>query len=84
MAAKQVEAARGGVIEARSGFLPGVVSTGLLRKRERQEPSTLRSNDYDASLRVVQNLYTGGAITSRLAIARLHGGEAGARIPGAG
>jgi outer membrane protein len=71
MAAKQWEAARGGVVEARAGFLPGVVSTGLLRKRERAEPSTLRANDYDASLRVVQNLYTGGAITSRLVIARL-------------
>jgi outer membrane protein TolC len=71
MAAKQLEAARGGVVEARAGFLPGVVSTGLLRKRERAEPSTLRSNDYDASLRVVQNLYTGGANPSRLAIARL-------------
>jgi len=72
MAAKQLEAAKGGVTEARAGFLPGVISTGLLRKRERAEPSTLRSNDYDASLRVVQNLYTGGAITSQLAIARLN------------
>ena len=36
-----------------------------------QEASTLRSDDYDASLRVVQNLYTGGAITSQRAIARL-------------
>jgi outer membrane protein TolC len=71
IAAKQVEAARGGVIEARSGFLPSVVSSGLLRKRERQEASRLRSDDYDASLRVVQNLYTGGAITSQRAIARL-------------
>jgi len=71
IAAKQVEAARGGVIEARAGFLPSVVSTGLLRKRERQEASRLRSDDYDASLRVVQNLYTGGAITSQRAIARL-------------
>src|SRR3954468_15345649 len=37
MAAKQLEAARGGVTEARSGRLPGVVSTGLLRKRETAE-----------------------------------------------
>src|SRR5471030_2412033 len=71
IAAKQVAAARGGVIEARSGSLPSVVSTGLLRKRERQETSRLRSDDYDASLRVVQNLYTGGAVTSQRAIARL-------------
>ena len=42
MAAKQLEAAKGTMVEARSGFLPGVVSTGLLRKRERAEPSTLR------------------------------------------
>jgi outer membrane protein TolC len=72
MAAKQLEAAKGGVIEARAGFLPGVISTGLLRKRERAEPSRLRSDDYDASIRVVQNVYTGGAITSQLAIARLN------------
>jgi outer membrane protein len=71
MAAKQLQAAKGGVIEARAGFLPGVVSTGLLRKRERAEASRLRSDDYDASVRVVQNLYTGGAVTSQLTIARL-------------
>lgn len=72
MAAKQLEAAKGGVLEARSGFLPGVVSTGLLRKRETVESSRLRSNDYEASLRVVQNVYTGGAISSQLTIARLN------------
>jgi outer membrane protein TolC len=72
MAAKQLEAARGGVTEARAGFLPGVISTGLLRKRDRVEASRLRSDDYDASVRVVQNLYTGGAITSQLTIARLN------------
>src|SRR5438552_1121937 len=71
IASKQVDAARGGVIEARSGFLPSVVSTGLLRRRERQEASRLRPEDYDASVRVVQSLYTGGAVTSQLAIARL-------------
>src|SRR3954447_18384415 len=72
MAAKQIEAAKGGVVEARSGFLPGVVSSGLLRKRETDESSRLRSNDYEASLRVIQNVYTGGAITSQLTIARLN------------
>jgi outer membrane protein len=72
IAAKQLEAARGSVIEARSGFLPSVVSTGLLRKRESQVASRLRPEDYDASVRVVQNLYTGGAISSQLAIARLN------------
>ena len=72
IAAKQVEAARGGVIEARSGFLPSVVSTGLLDKREHQSDTRLRDEDYNASLRVVQNVYTGGAVTSQVAIARLN------------
>ena len=71
MAEKQLEAARGGVMEARSGLLPGVVSTGLLRKRERAEASRLRSDDYEATVRVVQNLYTGGAVASQVTIARL-------------
>ncbi|MBA3884045.1 MAG: TolC family protein, partial [Chthoniobacterales bacterium] len=71
IARKQVEAARGGVVEARSAYLPSVVSSGLLRKRERQESSRLRDDDYNASLRVVQNVYTAGANKGRLAIARL-------------
>ncbi len=71
MATKQIEAAKGGVIEARSGFIPQIVSSGLVRKRERQGNSSLRSDDYDASVRVVQSLYSGGANPSQLAIARL-------------
>src|SRR5438132_11142935 len=72
IARKQVQAARGGLIEARSGFLPSVVSTGLLDKREHQSQTRLRDEDYNASLRVLQNLYTGGAVTSQVAIARLN------------
>ena len=72
IARQQMEAARGGAIEARSGFLPSVVSSGFLRKRERQESSRLRNHDYNASVRVIQNVYTGGALTSQLAIARLN------------
>jgi outer membrane protein TolC len=71
IARKQVEAARGSRIEARAGYLPSVVSTGLLRKRAEQEQSRLRSDDYNASLRVVQNVYSGGAVKARIAIARL-------------
>ena len=72
IARKKVQAARGGVVEARSGFLPSLVSSGLLRQREHQTDSRLRDEDYNASVRVVQNLYTGGATSSRLAIARLN------------
>jgi outer membrane protein len=68
----QLEAAHGGVIEARAGFLPAVVSNGLFRKRERQDSSHLRSEDYNANVRVVQNLFTGGQITSQLGMARLN------------
>ncbi len=72
IARKKIEAARGGLTEARSGLLPAVVSTGLLREREHQTDSRLRNEDYNASLRVVQNLYTGGAVTNQMAIARLN------------
>src|SRR5436190_23681804 len=65
LAAKQLEAARGGVVEARAGFLPGVVSTGLHRQRQRADPSRLRPEDYNASVRVVHHLYPGGAVPSQ-------------------
>lgn len=72
IARKQIQAARGGFVEARSGFLPSVVSTGLIDKREHQSDTRLRDEDYNVSLRVQQNLYTGGAVTSQVAIARLN------------
>jgi outer membrane protein len=72
VARQKLKAARGGLIEARSGYLPSVVSTGLLRERQHQTDSRLRDEDYSASLRLVQNLYTGGAVTSQVAIAQLN------------
>jgi len=72
IARKKLEAARGGVIEARSGYLPSVVTSGIYRNRQQQESTRLRSNDYNASVRVIQNLYTGGAVSSATAIARLN------------
>jgi outer membrane protein len=72
IARKKLEAARGGVVEARSGYLPSVVSTGIYRYRQQQESTRLRHNDYNASVRIVQNLYTGGAVSNSTAIARLH------------
>lgn len=71
IARKKVEAAKGGLIQARSGYLPSVVSTGLLREREHQTESRLRDEDYSANVRIIQNLYTGGAVTAQNAIARL-------------
>ncbi len=72
IARKQIHAAGGGLIEARSGYLPSVVSTGFYDKREHQDDTRLRDEDYNASLRIQQNLYTGGAVTSQVAIARLN------------
>jgi len=71
IARKKIEAARGKLTEARAGYLPAVVSSGLLRKREQQSDSRLRGEDYNASVRVVEPIYTGGATTARIAIAQL-------------
>ena len=71
IARKKLEAARGGLIEARSGYLPSVVSSGFADKRHTQSTSRLRNEDYNASIRALQNLYTGGAVTNQVAIAEL-------------
>ena len=72
IARKKVEAARGGLIEARSGYLPSVISTGFADKRETQNQTGLRDEDYNASLRALENVYTGGAVSSQVAIAQLN------------
>jgi outer membrane protein len=72
IARKKVQAARGGFIEARSGFLPSLTSSGLYDKRQTQSESSLRQEDYNAILRLDQNLYTGGAVSSQVAIAQLN------------
>jgi outer membrane protein len=72
IARKKVQEARGGAIEARSGFLPSLTSTGLYDKRQQQSQSQLRQEDYNATLKLEQNLYTGGQITSQRAIAQLN------------
>jgi outer membrane protein TolC len=71
IARKKVQAARGGFIEARSGFLPSLTSNGLYDKRQTQSETSLRQEDYNAIVRLDQNLYTGGAVTSQVAIAQL-------------
>jgi outer membrane protein len=72
IARKKILAARGGFIEARSGFLPSLTSSGLYDKRQTQSETNLRQEDYNAILRLEQNLYTGGAVTSQVAIAQLN------------
>ena len=72
IARKKVLAARGSFIEARSGFLPSLTSSGLYDKRQTQSETNLRQEDYNAILKLEQNLYTGGAVTSQVAIAQLN------------
>src|SRR5256886_1592652 len=72
IARKKVLAARGGFIEARSGYLPSLSSSGLYDKRQTQSETSLRQEDYNAILKLEQNLYTGGAVSSQGAIAQLN------------
>src|SRR5436189_5436403 len=72
IARKKVVGAHGGFIEARSGFLPSLTSSGLYDKRQTQSETNLRHEDYNAILRLDQSLYTGGAVTSQVAIAQLN------------
>src|SRR5262250_1866613 len=72
IAHKKVTAARGGFVEARSGYLPSVSSSGLYDKRQTQSQSDLRQEDYNAIVKLEQNIYTGGAVSSQVAIAQLN------------
>src|SRR5207249_1318109 len=72
IAQKKVMAARGDFIEARSGYLPWLSSSGLYDKRQTQSETNLRQEDYNAIVKLEQNLYTGGAVGSQVAIAQLN------------
>ncbi len=80
IARKNIQAAHGGLIEARAGYLPSIASGGVYRKRERAGDTQLRPEDYNANVRVVEQLYTGGATSSRIAIARLQQAKAQAQL----
>jgi outer membrane protein len=72
IARKKVEGARGGLIGARSGYLPSLLSTGSADKRQEQTQTRLRNEDYNATVRALENVYTGGAVSSQVAIAKLN------------
>jgi len=71
IARKKLEAARGGLIEARAGYLPSLSSTGFADKRQTQNNTRLRNEDYNASVRALENVYTGGAVSNQVGIAQL-------------
>jgi outer membrane protein TolC len=72
IARKKVQGAHGGWIEARSGYLPSLSSSGLYDKRQTQSETNLRQEDYNAIVKLEQNLYTGGAVKSQVSIAQLN------------
>src|SRR5216110_273672 len=72
IARKKVQGAHGGWVEARSGYLPSLSSTGLVDKRQQQTETRLRDEDYNAIVKLEQNLYTGGAVSSQVSIAQLN------------
>ena len=72
IARKKIEAARGDFISARSGYLPSVISNGFYDQRQHQGGTRLRDEDYNATMRAQENVYTGGATSNQVAIARLN------------
>ena len=72
IARKKLLAAHGSFIEARSGYLPWLSSSGLVDKRQTSSETNLRQEDYNAIIKLEQNLYTGGAVSSQVAIAQLN------------
>src|ERR1700757_646169 len=50
IARKKLEAARGGLLEARSGYWPSVISNSFADKRQTQTSTDLREEDYNASI----------------------------------
>ena len=53
IARKKIQGAHGGWVEARSGYLPWLSSTGLVDKRQQQSQSELRQEDYNVILKLV-------------------------------
>jgi outer membrane protein len=72
IAQKKITEARGGFIDARSGYLPSLSSSGLYDKRQTESQTNLRQEDYNAIVKIEQNIYTGGAVGSQVAIAQLN------------
>jgi len=77
IAKKNIEAADGGIIAARAAFLPQLQSNGVLERLQQgfgtiqpQDPDQ-RPDQYYVTVQVTEELYTGGANSNRMKIARL-------------
>src|SRR5256714_11225622 len=56
IARKKVMAARGGFIDARSGYLPWLSSSGLYDKRQTQSETNARQDEYNAIAKLGHNV----------------------------
>src|SRR5205085_8172420 len=65
IARKKVVGAHGGFIEARSGFLPSLTSSGLYDKRQTQSETNLRQEDYNAIYASTRTFTPAGELTTR-------------------
>src|SRR5437667_10555441 len=71
IARKKLEGTHGGLIEARWGYLPSVISSGFADKRQTQTDTRLRQEDYSAWVRALGNVYKGWAVSNQASIAEL-------------
>ncbi len=76
-ASHRVDAAHALVIQARAGIFPALTSTGYYQRREQSVATNggtvtnIRPDDYSADIRIVQSLYSSGAVRNRIAAALL-------------
>lgn len=77
VAKKNIEAADGGILAARAAFLPQLAANGLAERLQQgfatiqpQDPDQ-RPDQYYVTVQVSESLFSGGANTSRMKIARL-------------
>ncbi len=76
-AAKRIEEAAGGIVEARAGYLPALTSSGRYQYRDADYATLAGSQPdrrpelWDINVLLTETVYSGGAVPARLAIARL-------------
>lgn len=78
IACKRLEEAAGGIIEARAGYLPSLTSSARFDELENSYAGlngtafNRRNELWSVAIRLTENVYSGGAVAGRLAIARLN------------
>ena len=77
IAAKQVDAARAGVTQARAQIFPTLAASGFYQRREQDLANEgglttgIRPDDYNGDIRLSQNVFSSFAVRNRIAAAHL-------------